>query len=89
LANSIKRSIPQGGKKEQKQKTQVQAKRIEPKVCHKRALKQSCSKAPTNHKKQFKKEKRMELEKVESLEELSPCNDSAFQNRDGLSSLQS
>ncbi len=36
----------QGGKKEQKQWTQVQAKRMEPKVCHKRALEQSCSKKP-------------------------------------------
>jgi hypothetical protein len=78
----------QGGKKEQKQWTQVQAKRMEPKVCHKRALEQSCSKAPMNHKKHSKKEKRMELERVESLEEPSPCNDSALQIRDGLSSLQ-
>jgi hypothetical protein len=45
-------------------------------------------KAPTNHKKHSKKEKRMELERVESLEEPSPCNDSALQIRDGLSSLQ-
>jgi len=62
---------------------------MEPKVCHKRALEQSCSKAPANYKKHSKKEKRMELERVESLEEPSPCNDSVLQNRDGLSSLQS
>jgi hypothetical protein len=38
-------------------------------VCHKRALEQSCSKTPNNHKKHIKKEKRMKLESMESLEE--------------------
>jgi hypothetical protein len=70
LANSIKRSIWQRGKEGTKKKTQIQTKKKEPNVCHKRrTLEQSCSKAPTNHKKHFKK--RMELERVESLVEPS------------------
>jgi len=92
LASSIKRKAShKGGKKEQKERTQVQAKITKPKVCHKKAkLEQSCSKTPNNHKKHIKKEKRMKLERVESLEEEpSLAMISAFQNRDGLSSLQS
>lgn len=43
--------------KEERKRTQVQAKRIEPKMCHKQVSKQSCFKSPTNHNKHIKKRK--------------------------------
>jgi hypothetical protein len=60
LANSIKWSTQQGEKKEQRERTQVQAKRIKPKVHHKGALEQSCVKPlppPPNRKKHIKQRK--------------------------------
>jgi hypothetical protein len=68
----LKESCCNGERRNKKKRLESEQKKKELNVCYKRrTLEQSCSKAPTNHKKHLKKRKRMELERVESLEELS------------------
>ncbi len=56
---------------------------------HEGALEQSYSKAPTNHKNHIKNRKGCETWKKDKPRKTLACNDSAFQNKGGLSFLQS
>ncbi len=72
------------GKKKKRERTQVQAKRIEPKMHHEQASKQSCFKSLTNHNKHIKKRKGCKTWKGKKLKKPLTYNDSVLQSEGGF-----